>query len=110
VFAVIGLLTAVITRGSVGTMAATAGVFITMLALAGLPGTGRWTPATWVQEWMGFAAGLGSVTTLPDNFWSRFTPATGSSSGPLSGLIGLAATLIVGALVANVLFRRTDVS
>ncbi|GAA0329242.1 ABC transporter permease subunit [Actinoallomurus spadix] len=110
VFAVIGLLAAVVTRGSIGTMAATAGIFITVLALAGLPGTGRWTPATWVQEWMGFAAGLGSITRLPDNFWSRFIPATGSPPGPSAGLIGLAATFVAGALLAVALFRRSDVS
>ncbi|MEV5754203.1 hypothetical protein AB0L00_40855 [Actinoallomurus sp. NPDC052308] len=109
VFAVIGVLAAVVTRGSIGTMAATAGIFVTMLALAGLPGTGRWTPATWVQEWMGFAAGLGSVTTLPDNFWSRFIPATGAP-GPSAGLTGLVATFLVGALAAVALFRRSDVS
>ncbi|MCO5970932.1 ABC transporter permease subunit [Actinoallomurus soli] len=109
VFAVIGVLAAVVTRGSIGTMAATAGIFVTALALAGLPGTARWTPATWVQEWMGFAAGLGSVTTLPDNFWSRFIPATGSPPGPSAGLAGLAATALVGVLAAVVLFRRSDV-
>ncbi|MEV0402833.1 ABC transporter permease subunit [Actinoallomurus sp. NPDC050550] len=110
VFAVVGLLAAVLTRGSVGTMAATAGIFITILALAGLSGTGRWTPATWVQAWMGFAAGLGSVTPLPDNFWSRFIPDTGGSPGPLAGLAGLAATFVAGALAAALVFRRSDVN
>ena len=57
VFAVIGLLAAVLTRGTIGTTAAAAGAVIAMLVVATLPGAGRWTPATWVQAWMGFPAG-----------------------------------------------------
>src|SRR5439155_1524961 len=71
-FAAIGLLAAVATRGTIGTTAASAVAFIAMLIAASLPGTGRWTPATWVQEWMGFPAGQASITSLPTNFWSRF--------------------------------------
>ena len=57
VFAAIGLLAAVATRGTIGATAATAVAIIAMLIAASLPGTGRWTPATWVQEWMRFPAG-----------------------------------------------------
>src|SRR5215475_13022838 len=49
-FAAIGLLAAVATRGTIGTTAATAVAIIAMLITASLPGTGRWTPATWVPE------------------------------------------------------------
>lgn len=110
VFAAIGLLAGVVTRSAIGAMAATAGVFITMLALAALPGTGRWTPATWVQSWMGFAAGQGSITALPDNFWSRFIDASGAAPGRLFGAAGLAATLAVCAAASIWLFRRADVA
>ena len=58
-FSVIGLLAAVLTRGTIGTAATVAGAVIAMLIAASLPGTGQWTPATWVQEWMGFPAWRG---------------------------------------------------
>ena len=108
-FAVIGLLAAVITRGAIGTIAATAGAIIAMLAVAALPGAGPWTPATWVASWMGFPAGLGSVTALPANFWSRFL-GTGAPPGPLAGFAGLAGLVVAGLAVAERIFRRADIS
>jgi signal transduction histidine kinase len=89
-FAAIGLLAAVATRGTIGTTAATAVAIIAMLIAASLPGTGRWTPATWVQEWMGFPAGQASITSLPTNFWSRFISA-GAIAAVLVGAYGLGA-------------------
>ena len=68
-FAAIGLLSAVLTRNTIGTMATAAGAFVTMLVVTTFPSVGRWTPATWVQGWMGFPVGLRSVTALPNNFW-----------------------------------------
>ena len=109
VFAAIGLLAAVLTRGTIGTTAATAGTLICLLILATLPGVARWTPATWVQAWMRFPAGQASVTTLPSNFWSRFISATGQPSH-LAGLAGLATLLAACVLAAMVVFGRSDVS
>lgn len=109
VFAVIGLLAAVITRGTVGTIAATAGAVIAMLAVAALPGAGPWTPATWVASWMGFPAGLGSVTALPANFWSRFL-GTGAPPGQVAGFAGLAGLVMAGLAIAERIFRRADIS
>jgi hypothetical protein len=83
----IGLLAAVATRGTIGTTAATAVAIIAMLIAASLPGTGRWTPATWVQAWMGFPAGQASITSLPTNFWSRFISA-GRHPGHVAGPAG----------------------
>lgn len=108
-FAVIGLLAAVLTRGTIGTTAATAGAVIAMLAVAALPGAGRWTPATWVQGWMGFPAGLGSITALPTNFWSRFIGTGGAPPGHLYGFTGLAALVTGGLAVACWIFRRADI-
>ena len=108
-FAVIGLLAAVITRGTIGTTATRAGVVIAMLAVASLPAAGRWTPATWVQGWMGFPAGLASITALPTNFWSRFIGAGGAPPTHLYGLTGLAALIIAGFAVAEGIFRRADI-
>jgi ABC-type transport system involved in multi-copper enzyme maturation permease subunit len=108
-FAAIGLLAAVTTRGTIGTTAATAVAIIAMLIAASLPGTGRWTPATWVQEWMGFPAGQASITSLPTNFWSRFISA-GATPGQLAGLLGLAGLLAVCWVAAVALFRRQDIS
>lgn len=107
-FAAIGLLAAVATRGTIGTTAATAVAIIAMLIAASLPGTGRWTPATWVQEWMRFPAGQASITSLPTNFWSRFISA-GATPGQLPGLLGLAGLLAVCWAAAAVLFRRQDI-
>jgi len=108
-FAVIGLLAAVLTRGTIGTTATAAGAVIAMLAVAALPAAGRWTPATWVQGWMGFPAGLGSVTALPSNFWSRFIGAGGAPPGHLYGLTGLAALVIGGLAVTGWIFHRADI-
>src|SRR5215472_4578239 len=104
-FAVIGLLAAVLTRGAIGTIAATAGAIIAMLAVAALPGAGRWTPATWV----GFPAGLGSVTPLPANFWSRFL-GTGAPPSQAAGFAGLAGLVVAGLAVAERIFRHADIS
>src|SRR5215470_8327498 len=109
VFAVIGLLAAVLTRGAVGTIAATAGAILAMLAVAALPGAGRWTPATWVASWMGFPAGLGSVTALPANFWSRFI-GTGAPPGQVAGFAELAGLVLAGLAAAERIFRRADIS
>jgi hypothetical protein len=108
-FAVIGLLAAVITRGAIGTIAATAGAIVAMLAVAALPGAGPWTPATWVASWMGFPAGLGSITALPANFWSRFL-GTGAPPGQLAGFAGLACLVAAGLALAERIFRRADIS
>ena len=109
-FAAIGLLAAVVTRNTIGTMATTAGAFVAMLVAASLPGLGAWTPATWVQGWMGFPAGLASVTALPTNFWSRFINAGGSPPGHLLGLAGLCGLLVVSGAVAARVFQRSDIS
>jgi len=108
-FAVVGLLAAVLTRSTIGTTATTAGAVIAMLAVAALPGAGRWTPATWVQGWMGFPAGLGSVTALPSNFWSRFIGTGGAPPGHLYGFAGLAALVAAGLAVSAWIFRRADI-
>jgi hypothetical protein len=80
-----------------------------MLAVAALPGAGPWTPATWVASWMGFPAGLGSVTALPTNFWSRFI-GTGTPPGQVAGFAGLAGLMLVCLAVAGQIFRRADIS
>jgi hypothetical protein len=108
-FAMVGLLAAVLTRNTIGTMAASAGAFMTMLVAATLPSSGKWTPATWVQGWMGFAAGQRSITDLPSNFWSRFIHAGGAPPSHLLGLTGLAATLVACAALALLAFQRGDV-
>jgi ABC-type transport system involved in multi-copper enzyme maturation permease subunit len=109
-FAAIGLLAAVLTRGSVGTMAATAGAIIVMLLLTAIPGIAGWAPAIWVQGWMRFPAGLASVTSLPANFWSRFISASGAAPGQVAGLAGVTGLLLACLAIAIAVFRRADVS
>ena len=109
VFASIGLLAAVLTRNTIGTMAGAAGAVLAMLVAASLPSLGSATPATWVQGWMGFAAGTRSISTLPNNFWSRFIDSSGAAPGHAAG--GFALVVLVGVCVATaaLIFRRTDV-
>jgi ABC-type transport system involved in multi-copper enzyme maturation permease subunit len=111
-FAAVGVLASVVTRSAVGALGSCAAVVIGLLAAASLPGLGRWTPATWVQDWMGFGAGQNSITALPDNFWSRFFSASGSAPSRLE--TGLEATALGAIAVlcvwgATVLFQRSDV-
>ena len=107
-FALLGLAAAVVTRGTVGTIAGSIGATVALLALGTLPSLGKWTPATWVEAWMGFTSGNRAMTTLPDNFWSRFT-ASGTIPGHLFGLAGMAGTIVVLAMVTAQVFRRADV-
>lgn len=109
-FAAIGLLAGVVTRGAIGTMAASAAIVLAMLIAATLPALGRWTPATWVQGWMGFAAGQESIGSLPDNFWSRFIDTGGTTPGHAMGLAGVTGLLVTCAVAAIVVFRRLDVT
>jgi ABC-type transport system involved in multi-copper enzyme maturation permease subunit len=109
-FAAIGVLAAVLTRNTIGTMATTAAAFVAMLVLASLQSLGTWTPATWVQAWMGFAVGERSITDLPNNFWSRFIATGKSPPGHLFGLTGLLAVLVICAVSALGIFQRSDVA
>ncbi|MFB6958913.1 hypothetical protein ACFCYB_18225 [Streptomyces sp. NPDC056309] len=109
-FAAIGVLAGLITRGSIGTTAATTVTVLAMLIATVLPGLGKWTPATWVQGWMGFAAGQASITSLPDNYWSRFLSSTGSPPSHAYGLVGVCALVAVCALVSVRLFTKMDVT
>jgi hypothetical protein len=109
VFAAIGVLASVLTRGTIGTTATAAGAVVAMLVLASLPGVAGWSPATWVQGWMGFPAGQASITALPTNFWSRFI-GSGGAPGLWSGLAGLLGLLMATMLLAGRVFRRADVT
>jgi hypothetical protein len=58
---------------------------------------------------MGFPAGLGSITALPANFWSRFL-GTGAPPGQLAGFAGVAGLVVAGLAVAVRIFHRADIS
>jgi ABC-type transport system involved in multi-copper enzyme maturation permease subunit len=111
-FAAVGVLASVLTRSAIGTLGSCAAVYVGLLATASLQGLGRWTPATWIQDWMGFGAGQSSITALPDNFWSRFFTSSGTAPSHLvigvesAALVGVAAVCTWGAAVR---FRRSDV-
>jgi ABC-2 family transporter len=109
-FTLIGVLAAVLTRNTIGTMASTAAAFVAMLVLASLHSLGRWTPATWVQGWMGFPVGERAFTDLPTNFWSRFINTGKAPPSHLLGLTGLLAVLVVGATLSLAIFQRADVA
>ncbi|MFF3878392.1 hypothetical protein [Streptomyces sp. NPDC001978] len=112
-FAEVGVLASVLTRSAIGTLGTCAGVFVGVLATASLQGLGRWTPATWVQDWMGFGVGRASITALPDNFWSRFIAATGAEPSHLVTRLeagALAGLTVACAWGASTVFRRSDVT
>jgi ABC-type transport system involved in multi-copper enzyme maturation permease subunit len=95
-FAAVGTAAGVIARGQLATTAITAGTMLLALLVAGIASIGRLSPATFVQAWMDF----GSSGYLPTNFWSRFVSG-GPPTGELAGLLGIAATGAVAAVVAR---------
>jgi hypothetical protein len=109
-FVLIGLLAGVLTQGTVGTISAAAGATVAILALGTVPSLGKYTPATFVEGWMGFSSVSRSAGALPDNFWSRFTDSHGVVPGHVFGLVGLVATMAVGAWIAWRRFGRMDVA
>lgn len=95
-FAAIGTAAGTIGRGQLATMAITAGSMLLALLVAGITSVGQLSPASFVQAWMGF----GPVGYLPTNFWSRFI-GSGQSLGQLAGLIGIAVTAALAAVIAR---------
>ena len=95
-FAAIGTAAGTIGRGQLATMAITAGSMLLALLVAGITSVGQLSPASFIQAWMGF----GPVGYLPTNFWSRFI-GSGQSLGQLAGLIGIAVTAALAALIAR---------
>ena len=72
------------------------GSMLVALLVAGIASVGTWSPASFIQAWMGF----GSGGYLPTNFWSRFT-GSGAPYGELAGLIGIVVTAMVAAGIAR---------
>jgi len=56
---------------------------------------------------MGFTS---ANTSLPDNFWSRFTLSNGSIPSHMFGLAGLLALFAVAVAATLRIFHRTDVT
>jgi ABC-type transport system involved in multi-copper enzyme maturation permease subunit len=109
-FAAIGLLAAMVTRNIVGAIGSSVAALVVMLVVAGMRRLGASTPATWVQDWMGFPVGQRSISDLPSNFWSRFIHTSGSTPGQLSGGVDLMLLIAACLAVATWIFRRTDVA
>jgi energy-coupling factor transporter ATP-binding protein EcfA2 len=85
-----------VARGQLAATAVAAGSMLVALLVAGIASVGTWSPAAFIQAWMGF----GSGGYLPANFWSRFT-GSGAPYGELAGLIGIVVTAIVAAGIAR---------
>jgi hypothetical protein len=109
-FAVLALLAAVATRSTIGTAAASGGGVLVMLVLVEFPSVGKWSPATWVQTWMGFPVNQASLTDLPGKFWSQFLDPGGAPPSHLFGFAGLVGLLAVCVAGAVYLFQRADVA
>lgn len=100
-FSAAGVAAGAIARGQLAATAATAGVLVATVVLAGLSGVGRWSPATFVEAWMGFRF---SGDFLPTNFWARFVGRGGTVALPFpepAALAGLVVWLAVAAVVAR---------
>ena len=95
-FAAVGTAAGAIARGQLATTAITAGSMMLALLVAGIASIGRYSPASFVQAWMGFDTG----GYLPTNFWSRFVSG-GPRLGELAGLFGIVLTGAVAAVIAR---------
>lgn len=95
-FAAVATAAGAIARGQLATTAITIGAFLLALVLASVAGVGKFSPASFVQGWMGF----GAYGYLPTNFWSRFTSG-GQPLGELAALAGIAVTAAVAAAAAR---------
>jgi len=100
-FSMIGIAAGTIARGQLAATAAAAGSMLVALVMAGVGGIGAWSPASFVQAWMGF----GPADYLPTNFWSRFV-ASGPHPGQLGAFAGIAATAAVAAGIARWQFAK----
>lgn len=97
-FSAVGVAAGTVARGQLAATAVAAGALLVTLVLASAGGIGAWSPASFVQAWMGFGpAGSGY---LPASFWSRFISGS-AHLGELAGLAGIAVTVAVLAAVAR---------
>ena len=95
-FAAVAVAAGALSRGQLATTALTAGPMVLALVIAGVGGMGRWSPASFVQDWMDFGTG----GYLPTNFWSRFV-GSGPHPGEVAGLAGMTVTAAVAAGIAR---------
>jgi ABC-type transport system involved in multi-copper enzyme maturation permease subunit len=95
-FAAVGTAAGAVARGQLATTAITAGSMLLTLLLAGIASIGRYSPASFVQAWMGFDTG----GYLPTNFWSRFI-GSGPQPGELAGLAGIVVSAVLAAIIAR---------
>lgn len=95
-FSAVGIAAGTVARGQLATTAVAAGFMLAALVIANVGSLGAWSPASFVQSWMGF----GSTSYLPTNFWSRFV-AGGPQLSQLAGLAGILVTIAVAAWLAR---------
>jgi ABC-type transport system involved in multi-copper enzyme maturation permease subunit len=95
-FSAIGIAAGTVARGQLATTAIAAGSMLVALVVANAGSIGAWSPASFVQSWMGFE----STAYLPTNFWSRFVSA-GAQLSQLASLAGIVVTVAVMAGIAR---------
>jgi ABC-type transport system involved in multi-copper enzyme maturation permease subunit len=105
VFAALGLLTAAITRNTLGAFFLGFAFVMGSMILGGFPRVARFTLAYWVAGWMRFGPGIASVQThiWRDDFYPLRLPHAS---------VGLAGLVVFGVLCAGLAwlrFERSDV-
>jgi ABC-type transport system involved in multi-copper enzyme maturation permease subunit len=104
-FCVLGVLAAVITRNSLGTLLLAAGGLIVWMTFVLVGPLVKISIGYWVTGWMGFTNDGFSSGQL----WSG-VPSGISEPTELLGLLGLAALLVVGTAAAGIRFQRMDIA
>jgi ABC-type transport system involved in multi-copper enzyme maturation permease subunit len=105
VFAVLGVLAAVFTRGALGSFLLVVAFITAWLVTARLPHLAPGTLAYWVTGWMGFRE-----SSLTPRLWVDVFPSGTPAPSHTTGLVGLTAVLAISAVVAWAWFVRSDVT
>ena len=106
VFATLGVTTAVVVRNTIGAFAISSGILVASITCAGnLAAVAPWTLAWWVSGWMRFR----SHGYVIYHFWVDAFPGHAGYPGYVSGLLGVAGSIVVLAVVAVSVFRRLNI-
>lgn len=105
VFAVLGVVAAVIVRNGLGAFVLGAAALVASLMAAGFSAASPWTLTWWVSGWMRFHS-RGFVVY---HFWLDAFPS-GGHPAYVTGILGLVGAIVVMATAAFAVFQRADIT